>query len=96
MHAVRGTSGNGNDIAEGDLFLHGEESVAFGDAGYQGIEKRPDANFDFTWHIAMGPGKRKTLNKDIPADAMIDKAEKFKADFRAKVEHQFRVNKREF
>ena len=76
--------------------LHGQETVAFGDAGYQGIEKRADAQADVTWHIAMRPGKRKALDKDNTADAMIDKAEKLKAGIRAKVEHPFRVIKRQF
>ena len=44
----------------------------------------------------MRPGKRKALNKDNEADAMIDKAEKLKAGIRAKVEHPFRVIKRQF
>ena len=96
VHTVRGTSGNVHDIVEGSSLLHGEETVAFGDAGYQGIEKRPDAKPDVTWHIAMRPGKRKALNKDNEADALIDKAEKLKAGVRAKVEHPFRVIKRQF
>ena len=48
------------------------------------------------WHIAMRPGKRKALNKDNEADALIDKAERLKAGIRAKVEHPFRVIKRQF
>ena len=96
VHTVRGTSGHVSDIAEGNTLLHGQETVAFGDAGYQGIEKRSDAQADVTWHIAMRPGKRKALDKDNEADAMIDKAEKLKAGIRAKVEHPFRVIKRQF
>jgi IS5 family transposase len=96
VHTVRGTSGHVSDIAEANTLLHGQESVAFGDAGYQGIEKRPDATEDVTWHVAMRPGKRKALNKENEADAMIDKAEKLKAGIRAKVEHPFRVIKRQF
>jgi IS5 family transposase len=96
VHTVRGTSGNISDIVEANTLLHGQESVAFGDAGYQGIEKRPDATEDVTWHIAMRPGKRKALNKENAVDAMIDKAEKLKAGIRAKVEHPFRVIKRQF
>jgi IS5 family transposase len=47
--------------------LHGQETLAFGDADDQGIEKRPDRQ-----------------------------AEKLKAGIRAKVEHPFRVLKRQF
>src|SRR5665647_2515072 len=96
VHTVRGTSGHVSDIAEGNTLLHGQETVAFGDAGYQGIEKRPDAKTGVTWHVAMRPGKRKALNKEDEADAMIDQAEKLKAGIRAKVEHPFRVIKRQF
>ena len=48
VHTVRGTSGNISDIVEANSLLHGEESVAFDDAGYQGVEKRSDANTDVT------------------------------------------------
>jgi len=44
----------------------------------------------------MRPGKRRALNKENSADALIDKAEKLKASIRAKVEHPFRVIKRQF
>ena len=96
VHTVVGTSGNVHDVTQGNHLLHGQESVAFGDAGYQGIEKRADAKPDIQWHIAMRPGKRKALNKDNEADALTDKAEKLKAGIRAKVEHPFRVIKRQF
>jgi IS5 family transposase len=77
--------------------LHGQETVAFGDAGYQGVEKRPDAKAGVTWHVAMRPGKRKALDKENnEADALLDQAEKLKASIRAKVEHPFLVIKRQF
>ena len=96
VHTVRGTSGHVSDIGEGNALLHGQETVAFGDAGYQGIDKRPNAKAGVSWHVAMRPGKRKALNKDNEADALIDQAEKLKAGIRAKVEHPFRVIKRQF
>ena len=96
VHTVRGTSGHVGDVTEGNTLLHGEETVAFGDAGYQGIEKRPDAKTGVIWHIAMRPSKRKALDKENEADALIDQAEKLKAGIRAKVEHPFRVIKRQF
>ena len=96
VHSVRATSGNVHDVSEGNSLLHGEETVAFGDAGYQGVDKRADAKAEVAWHIAMGPGKRRALDKDNQADALIDQAEKLKAGIRAKVEHPFRVIKRQF
>ena len=44
----------------------------------------------------MRPGKRAALDKLDPADALIDKIERIKASIRAKVEHPFRVIKRQF
>jgi transposase, IS5 family len=76
--------------------LHGQEQFASGDAGYQGVDKRADANPNVKWHIAMRPGKRRALDKSNAADALIDQAEKLKAGIRAKVEHPFRVIKRQF
>ena len=96
VHSVRGTSGHVSDIAEGNSLLHGQERFGFGDAGYLGIEKHPDARLDVIWHIAMRPDRRKKLNKDNEADALLDQAEKLKAGIRAKVEHPFRVVKRQF
>jgi len=96
VHSVRGTAGHVADIAEGNTLLHGQETVAFGDAGYRGIDKRADAKADVTWHVAMRPGERRALNRQDEADALLDKAEKLKAAIRAKVEHPFRVIKRQF
>lgn len=100
VHTVIGTSGNVHDVIQGNSLLHRQESVAFGDAGYQGIEKRADTDTDndtnIQWHIAMRPGKRKALDKACEAGRLIDKAEKLKASIRAKVEHPFRVIKRQF
>ena len=96
VHTVRGTSGHVSDITQANSLLHGQENVAFGDAGYLGVEKRPDATKGVTWHVAMRRGKRRALNIENEADALIHKAEKLKASIRAKVEHPFRVIKRQF
>ena len=96
VHTVRATAGHVSDIAEGNSLLHGQETLGFGDAGYQGIDKRPDAKTGIAWHIAMRPGKRKKLDKTNQADAMLDQAEKLKASVRAEVEHPFRVLKCQF
>ena len=97
VHTVRGTSGNVADVTEGNSLLHGQESDVFVDAGDQGADMRPDAKADCKWHVAMRPGKRKKLDKDHkPLDALINKVEKIKASIRAKVEHPFRVIKRQF
>ena len=97
VHTVRGTAGHVADVTEGNSLLHGDETVVFADAGYQGADKRPDAKAGVRWQVAMRPGKRRELDKaGNPIDALIDKVEKLKASIRAKVEHPFRVVKRQF
>ena len=96
VHTVKGTAGHVHDITEGHSLLHGQEQVVFADAGYQGVDKRADAKPEVQWHVAMRPGKREALDKSHAADAMLDEAEKLKAGVRAKVEHPFRVIKRQF
>ena len=96
VHTVRGTSANVNDVVEANSLLHGQETDALGDAGYQGAEKRPDAKAEARWHTAMRPGKRRALDKSTPCGELADKIEKIKASIRAKVEHPFRVIKRQF
>lgn len=94
VHTVLGTAANVNDVTQGHALLHGEESVVFADAGYQGAAKRPEAT-SVVWHVAMRPGKRKQ-QKHTPWGALTEQAEKLKASIRAKVEHPFRVIKRQF
>ncbi len=61
---MRGTSGNVSDVLEANSLLHGQETDAFGDAGYQGVDKRPDARQTVRWHVAMKRSKRQALDKD--------------------------------
>jgi IS5 family transposase len=96
VHTVRGTAGSVNDVVEANALLHGEETEAFGDAGYQGAHKRPDAKPGVHWNIAMRPGKRRALDKTRESNRLIDELERWKASIRAKVEHPFRVIKRQF
>jgi len=96
VHTVRGTAANVHDVVEANSLLHGDESDAFGDAGYQGAHKRADAQSRVDWHVAMRPGKRAALDKSRPIGAMTDQVERIKASIRAKVEHPFRVIKRQF
>lgn len=64
VHTVIGTAANVNDVTQAGALLHGEEVVAIGDAGYQGVHKRPeDAGPD--WYVAMRPGPQRKLNPFI-------------------------------
>ena len=94
VHTVIGTAANVNDVTQGHALLHGEEQIVFADAGYQGAARRPEAT-GVDWHVAMRPGKRKQ-QKHTPWGALAEQAEKLKASIRAKVEHPFRVIKRQF
>jgi transposase, IS5 family len=99
VHTVTTTAANAHDITQASQLLHGEETDVFADSGYRGIEKRPeiqDLPNPPDWHIAMMPGKRRALKKDTPIGAILDKLEQTKARIRAKVEHPFRVIKRQF
>lgn len=95
MHSVVGTAASVNDVPQAGALLHGEEQAAFGDAGYQGVHKPPEAA-GRAWHIAMSPGLRRKLNPFIGPQFVAEQIERAKASVRAKVEHPYRVLKRQF
>ena len=65
VHTVIGTAGDVSDVTQAGARLHGEESAALGDAGYQGVEKRPEnQGKSSTWHVAMKRSKHKALLKN--------------------------------
>ena len=96
IHAVETTAANVHDLTPAAELLHGEETVVYADAGYQGIEKRPEMEGKgIGFRVAMRPGKRRAL-PDTPEGRLDDLIETAKAHIRAKVEHPFRVIKRQF
>ena len=95
VHTVIGTAANVNDVTQAGALLRGQETVAFGDAGYRGVDKRPEAQGP-TWLVAMQPSKRKALDTTRKWARLLEKAEQLKARVRAKVEHPFRVVKQQF
>jgi transposase, IS5 family len=94
VHSLISTAANAHDVTQAGALLHGDETDAFGDAGYRGVAKREEAKGP-QWHIAMQPGKRKLLG-DSAVDQMVGQVEKIKASIRAKVEHPFHVIKNLF
>ena len=42
VHTVIGTAANVNDVTQAAGLLHGKEEHAWGDAGYQGVDKREE------------------------------------------------------
>ena len=75
VHTVKGAAGHVYDTNEGHALLHGHEQMVFADAGYRGIEKRPDVMPQVCWHVAIRPGQRKALDKNNAADALLDAVE---------------------
>ena len=85
-----------HDLTPAAELLHGDEEVVYGDAGYQGITKTPEiAGKSTEFRVAMRPGKRRAL-PDPPDGRLQDLIETAKAHVRAKVEHPFRVIKKQF
>ncbi|MBX5857181.1 IS5 family transposase [Pseudomonas aeruginosa] len=95
VHSVIGTSANVNEVTQAGGLLHGEEEAAYGDAGYRGVHKRAEAQGP-QWHVAMRATERRKLNPFLVGDYAAEQVEKLKASVRAKVEHPFRVLKRQF
>jgi IS5 family transposase len=95
VHSVIGTAANVNDVTQAGALLHGQEQQAFGDAGYRGVQKRAEAQGP-QWHVTMRPTERRKLNPFLAPHFAALKVEKWKASVRAKVEHPFRVLKRQF
>jgi IS5 family transposase len=97
VHTVVGTAANVNDVTQAHALVHGDETDVFADAGYQGVDKQAETQgINVNWHVAMRPGKRKALDKSTAMGAILDQLEQVKASIRAKVEHPFRVIKRQF
>ena len=93
VHHVHGTAANVADVTEVAHLLHGDENVICADAGYTGVEKRPEhEGRPVIWQIAA----RRSTYKHLRKRSVLYNIEKVKAQARAKVEHPFRVIKRQF
>jgi IS5 family transposase len=97
VHSVVGTAANVADVTQVDKLLHGAESVVCADAGYTGVENRTEHDGrEVIWQIAARRSTYKKLGKRSALYKAKRKIEKAKAQVRAKVEHPFRVVKRQF
>ena len=97
VHSLVGTAANVADVTQVEQLLHGEESYVSGDAGYTGVDKRPEhQNRKMIWSIAARPSSYKKHAKKSLIGRLRRKIEYAKAQVRAKVEHPFRVIKRQF
>lgn len=95
VHSVRATSANVHDLDQVAHLVRPDDRVVYGDAGYQGIAKRPEIVGDehlskVQWQITARKGVLKTMTGP---DRVLESR---KASVRAKVEHPFLILKRDF
>jgi len=98
VHSVSGTAANVADIAQTHALLHGQEKVAFADAGYLGVEKREEIatrSPQAEWHVAAKRGKVKAMAEGLVKELTVQ-FERLKAQVRARVEHPFHIIKNLF
>jgi IS5 family transposase len=104
VHSVHATAANESDVAHTHEVLHGEEERAHLDAGYTGVDKRPeiiqaqadgDIRADIDWHVATKRGVIKAMPEGVLKELTV-LVERKKAQIRARVEHPFHVLKNLF
>jgi len=98
VHSVEGTAANVSDLSQAQALLHGEEKRVGADAGYTGVEKRPEVvalGREIEWRVAA---RRSTLKAQPEgwAKTLNGAWEKLKARARALVEHPFHIIKNIF
>jgi transposase, IS5 family len=98
VHTVVVTAANVADIAKTAELLHGEETHVYADAGYTGVQKRPEIVAlarPVDWQIARKRSLIKALAEGAQKEA-IKAVEHAKASVRAFVEHPFHIVKNLF
>ncbi|MEB1242451.1 IS5-like element IS1646 family transposase, partial [Xanthomonas campestris pv. campestris] len=96
VHHVHCTAANVADVTVTHALLHGKEDSVFGDSGYTGADNREELQ---TCKAAFFIAARRSTLQAIGNKrerAREQRWEHFKASVRAKVEHPFRVIKRQF
>ena len=98
VHTVVVTAANVADVTKTAELLHGGEKQVHADAGYTGVEKRPEIVAlarKVDWQIARKRGTIKAMAEGAEKTA-VQAAEKIKASVRAFVEHPFHIVKNLF
>ncbi|AMU97950.1 IS5 family transposase [Xanthomonas citri] len=96
VHHVHCTAANVADVTVTHALLHGKEDSVFGDSGYTGADKRQELrDCQAVFFIAARPSTMRSIG-NTRERAREQRWEHFKASVRAKVEHPFRVIKRQF
>jgi transposase, IS5 family len=97
VHTVKVTAANEHDVTVGSELLTGEEERVYGDSGYLGLEKRPEAKkknkqgHRIRYKINRRPSQSR--HNTVRSKAQIKRREHEKSSVRAKVEHVFAVVK---
>ena len=94
VHTVTTTAANEADVDQIADLLHGKEQCVWADSGYRGAQTRLVRD-DLQWHIAARPSDIAKLPEGR-LKQRLKRQEHLKASMRAKVEHPFRVIKRQF
>ncbi len=94
MHQTTTTAANEADVEQIADLLHGKEQHVWADSGYRGAQARVDRE-GLQWHIAARPSDIAKLPEGRKKQRL-RRREHGKATVRAKVEHPFRVIKRQF
>ncbi len=82
-HTLVTTSANTADVNIARQLLYGKETIAFGDAGYQGVDKSAEQkSVKARWDVAMRPGKRRAL-PDNPMGRVVEEFAQLKASVRS-------------
>ena len=98
VHTVVVTAANVSDLTKRAELLHGQEQQVHADAGYTGVEKRPEIvalGRKIDWQIARKRGPIKTMAEGAEKETL-KAVEKAKASVRAFVEHPFHIVKNLF
>lgn len=96
VHHAHCTAANVGDVTQVQHLLHGHEEEVYGDSGYTGAENRAELqDIKAAFLIAEKPSRLRAI-KNKRTQKQARRWEHFKASVRAKVEHPFRVMKRQF
>ena len=85
IHSAQTISTNVHDLTPAPELLHGEETLVYADAGYQGIDKRQEIKGKpIEFRVAMRPGKSLVL-RETSEGRLLGLLETGKTHIRAKV-----------
>lgn len=95
VHSLTTTAANVHDLDEISRLVREDDEVVYADAGYRGVDKRPEITEDeqlsrVRWEVAAGKSALRVMHDH---DRQVEAR---KAAVRARVEHPFLIVKRDF